>query len=422
MIWKVTRHLPYVSSPLCYQGRVYAIKNGGLASCYDAHTGATIYQAERMDAPGDYYSSAVGADDRVYVASQKGIVSVIDAASDATQLRVLARNDVGEQVFATPAILDGRIYLRTEKHLFAFGEKDGRGRVTSAIASRLDRHLAGNRLPPARRFQLMGRWQTADASTVRIQRARRVDHQSCWPTTKPSRAVYSAMRLSAAWDSRSSKPPDGEATPSKSRPSDGPDLMVLDFEMPRLTGAEVCRLLRTSERTDLQGLPVIMLTAHVGEADEISCLQAGANDFVTKPVSRDVLAARIHLTYTWCACVYMADELLDERNAGTRPLARSEHEADHPRRLRHAQQVFIPQAPPAKSQGWSGQTMYQPVIEVGGDVFGWRPAGDRRWLLPGFASTTRDTAPRPRSSPPWPRTSFARPVTLTRIPRPCSMP
>ena len=52
VMWKVSRHLPYVSSPLCYHDRVYAIKNGGLASCYDARTGATIYQAERMDAPG----------------------------------------------------------------------------------------------------------------------------------------------------------------------------------------------------------------------------------------------------------------------------------------------------------------------------------------------------------------------------------
>jgi outer membrane protein assembly factor BamB len=123
VLWTVARHLPYVSSPLCYHGRVYAIKNGGLASCYDQRTGQTIYQAERLDAPGDYYSSAVAADGRVYVVSQKGTVVVIDAGNDATQLHVLARNAMGEQVYATPAILDGHIYLRTEKHLFAFGEK-----------------------------------------------------------------------------------------------------------------------------------------------------------------------------------------------------------------------------------------------------------------------------------------------------------
>lgn len=117
--WKMNKHLPYVSSPLCYDGRIYAIKNGGLASCYEAKTGRVLYQAERLDAPGDYYSSAVAADGRVYIASQQGIVTVL-AAGDA--LTVLARNRLGEQIFATPALLDGRIYLRTEKHLFAFGE------------------------------------------------------------------------------------------------------------------------------------------------------------------------------------------------------------------------------------------------------------------------------------------------------------
>ena len=117
--WKVDKHLPYVSSPLFYEGRVYTIKNGGLASCYDAKTGALRYQAERMDAAGDYYSSAVAADGRIYVASQRGTVVVI-AAGDA--LKILARNDLREPIFATPALVEGRLYVRTEKHLFVFGQ------------------------------------------------------------------------------------------------------------------------------------------------------------------------------------------------------------------------------------------------------------------------------------------------------------
>jgi len=120
VMWKVGRHLPYVSSPLCMNNRVYAIKNGGLASCYDSRTGVTLYQAERMDAPGDYYSSAIGADSRIYVASQKGTLVVLDAGDS---FRVLARNQIGEPIFATPAVLDGRIYLRTAKYLYAFGER-----------------------------------------------------------------------------------------------------------------------------------------------------------------------------------------------------------------------------------------------------------------------------------------------------------
>jgi outer membrane protein assembly factor BamB len=101
-------------------GRVFTMKSGGLASCYDAKSGSPIYQAERVDAPGDYYSSAVAADGRVYLASQRGTVAVLDDHSDT--LKVLARNELKEQVFASPAIVDGVIYLRTDKHLFAFGE------------------------------------------------------------------------------------------------------------------------------------------------------------------------------------------------------------------------------------------------------------------------------------------------------------
>jgi outer membrane protein assembly factor BamB len=116
--WATNKHLPYVSSPLCYQGTVYAMKNGGLLSCYDAATGTVHFQAERVDAAGDYYSSAVAADGRVYVASQQGVVVVIEAGH---QLKVLARNKMDGQVFATPAIIDGVIYLRTEAGVWAFG-------------------------------------------------------------------------------------------------------------------------------------------------------------------------------------------------------------------------------------------------------------------------------------------------------------
>jgi len=119
LAWKKTRSLPYVSSPLYYQGRLFTIKNGVLASCYEARTGQPIYQDERLGAIGDYYSSAVAANGNVYVASQKGVVVVFDASSAA--LHVLARNDLAEQVMATPAVVDGKIYFRTASHLYAFG-------------------------------------------------------------------------------------------------------------------------------------------------------------------------------------------------------------------------------------------------------------------------------------------------------------
>ena len=117
LVWKVKKHLPYVSSPLVHDGAVYVVKNGGLASAFSLGDGAPLYQGERMDAAGDYYSSPVAAGDRIYVASQKGMVVVHSAKAP---FNVLARNELPEQVFATPAIVDGVVYLRTEKMLYAF--------------------------------------------------------------------------------------------------------------------------------------------------------------------------------------------------------------------------------------------------------------------------------------------------------------
>jgi outer membrane protein assembly factor BamB len=94
------------------------MKNGGLASCYDAKSGQAIYQGQRVDAAGDYYSSAVAAGGRIYITSQRGTLVVLDAAGES--LTVLSRSEMGDQVFATPAILEGVVYLRTEKHLYAF--------------------------------------------------------------------------------------------------------------------------------------------------------------------------------------------------------------------------------------------------------------------------------------------------------------
>lgn len=117
--WKQTRGLPYVPSPLFYEGRIYVVKNGGMASCYVAKTGRTLYQEERLGALGDYYSSPVAANGKIYFASHQGVVTVI-AAGDV--FNVISSNSLGEDIMATPAIVDGTIIYRTARHLFAFGE------------------------------------------------------------------------------------------------------------------------------------------------------------------------------------------------------------------------------------------------------------------------------------------------------------
>ncbi len=118
LAWKATRSLPYVCSPVYYDGRLYTVKNGGLASCYEARTGKPLYQDERLDAAGDYYASLVAGGGKIYAASQKGVLVVWETGD---QLEIVARNDLKEQVMATPAIVDDKLYVRTEAHLYAFG-------------------------------------------------------------------------------------------------------------------------------------------------------------------------------------------------------------------------------------------------------------------------------------------------------------
>ncbi len=77
-----------------------------------------------------------------------------------------------------------------------------------------------------------------------------------------------------------------------------PDLLITDSLMPRMTGLELVRSIRSSPNADLAKLPVIMLTSRQGEHDVIEGLQTGLDDYVTKPFSPDELAARVR-TVLW---------------------------------------------------------------------------------------------------------------------------
>jgi outer membrane protein assembly factor BamB len=116
--WQVTRGIPEVPSPICYQGKVFLVRDGGLVQCITAASGSVLYQ-ERLGAAGGYAASPVAAQGHVYFCSQAGTITVIDAAGD--QLKVIAQNTLGEKIAATPALVEDKIYVRTEKHLFAFG-------------------------------------------------------------------------------------------------------------------------------------------------------------------------------------------------------------------------------------------------------------------------------------------------------------
>lgn len=118
LAWEIHRGIPEASSLLYCRGRLYLLRDGGLLTCLAASTGKELFR-ERIGATGQYIASPIVAGDKIIAASTRGIVTVIQV--DDT-LKVLARNNFGEKIFATPAVADNKIYLRTESCLYALGE------------------------------------------------------------------------------------------------------------------------------------------------------------------------------------------------------------------------------------------------------------------------------------------------------------
>ncbi|MBK9168186.1 MAG: PQQ-binding-like beta-propeller repeat protein [Bryobacterales bacterium] len=121
VLWRYERALPDVPSPLVYNGVVFLVKNGGIATSLDAETGKVLKQGRLTGALEDYYASPIGVDGKVYVASEHGKVVVLRAAGD---WEILAVNDFGSDIYATPAIDDGKMYVRTMDALYAIGSSN----------------------------------------------------------------------------------------------------------------------------------------------------------------------------------------------------------------------------------------------------------------------------------------------------------
>jgi outer membrane protein assembly factor BamB len=117
-LWGNTDQISHISSPLYYNKYIYMIRDGGIISCFNSENGKLLYRG-KLNAPGAYFSSAIVAKDRIYIASRNGIVTVFDAGE---KLNILAQNNLGELITATPAVADDKLYLRTEKALYAFGK------------------------------------------------------------------------------------------------------------------------------------------------------------------------------------------------------------------------------------------------------------------------------------------------------------
>jgi outer membrane protein assembly factor BamB len=111
--------VPEVPSPICHDGRVYFVKNGGILTCLDVKTGKRVYQM-RTRGRGTHYASPIIADGKLFTTAGDGKISVLSLGP---KPEILATNVLGERTYATPAIVDGTIYVRTHETLFAFALK-----------------------------------------------------------------------------------------------------------------------------------------------------------------------------------------------------------------------------------------------------------------------------------------------------------
>jgi outer membrane protein assembly factor BamB len=121
VLWRFEKSLPDVPAPLVYNDVVFLVRSGGIATTLNAQTGKIIKQARLTGALEDYYASPVGVDGKVYIASEHGKIVVMRATGD---WEILAINDFDSDIYATPAISEGKMYIRTANALYAIGSSN----------------------------------------------------------------------------------------------------------------------------------------------------------------------------------------------------------------------------------------------------------------------------------------------------------
>ena len=121
MVWNLDSKAPSnIASPLVVDGRLFIVKKGGISASFDADTGETIWNRKRIRNLGNYYASPIAGDGKIYVTGENGFVVVL---KQGPKVEVLGKNDMGESCTATPAIANGRLYIRTLSKLYCISEE-----------------------------------------------------------------------------------------------------------------------------------------------------------------------------------------------------------------------------------------------------------------------------------------------------------
>lgn len=115
LVWEQKKGMPKVPSMVYVPPYLFAVTDGGVATCLQAETGEVVWQ-ERLG--GNFSASPVAADGRVYFVADNGETTVVEAGP---KFHELAKNPLDEKIQASPAISHGQILMRTEKHLICIG-------------------------------------------------------------------------------------------------------------------------------------------------------------------------------------------------------------------------------------------------------------------------------------------------------------
>jgi len=119
VVWHRTKRGPYMPTPVIYKNRLYVLQNQGFLTSYVLGTGEQKFRVRVPHAGSGFSASPIAADDRIYLPGEDGVVFVVRAADE---FDLLARNDMGEVLMATPALSDGVMYVRGQYNLFAVGK------------------------------------------------------------------------------------------------------------------------------------------------------------------------------------------------------------------------------------------------------------------------------------------------------------
>ncbi len=115
--WRTTKGAYYVPSPVCTDDYLFSTMTNGRVHCIDVTTGNTLWE-EKL---GKQYASPVLVGGLVYMPNDDGVITVIKPGPD---FEAVAQNSIGEKMNASPAISNGKIYLRGAEHLFCIGNKE----------------------------------------------------------------------------------------------------------------------------------------------------------------------------------------------------------------------------------------------------------------------------------------------------------